>query len=414
MYHLSASSIATLKNCPQAFRLKYREGLRPIEDTESQRVGTNWHTLHEIYASALAGNWQKISDQSIGGSKGSQWIGEYCTSERALECVIEHLNKQYAGKPANKTKQEWMLERQILLTSFIGYLWYYQNDLIEVLASEIPFELPLRVPNLNCYLPTTEVMRVGKIDHIVKWKNMIGTMERKSTVRSIASDSDYWDKSQKDTQISMYALAFHDSVELEGNDIYSAFGIEFSEASRIGGATIGTTLYDVWHRPTIKPAMLTQKDTAEFIRTGEYFGQKFEVNVADNSVWVNKSDVCETEQGKKGFAIRETVEMFGARLLADIQSRSDFYFQRREIVRTDDELKRFESELYNIYQAMKMFEKNKCWFENENHCRATYRCEYIPICYGCRAATVCDDKTTPDGFKRRLVDMKQNEVVADE
>jgi hypothetical protein len=44
-------------------------------------------------------------------------------------------------------------------------------------------------------------------------------------------------------------------------------------------------------------------------------------------------DVCEVEiePGKKGFAIRETIAMYGARLLNDIYERPEFYYVRREI-----------------------------------------------------------------------------------
>jgi hypothetical protein len=50
---------------------------------------------------------------------------------------------------------------------------------------------------------------------------------------------------------------------------------------------------------------------------------------------------CRRSRGRarKGFAIRETIGMFGARLLNDIYERPEFYFVRREIARTDAEIK---------------------------------------------------------------------------
>ncbi|KKM65941.1 hypothetical protein LCGC14_1486160, partial [marine sediment metagenome] len=47
---LSASSISAFKGCPIRFRNAYVYGIRPIEDKESQRVGTNWHLLLETAA----------------------------------------------------------------------------------------------------------------------------------------------------------------------------------------------------------------------------------------------------------------------------------------------------------------------------------------------------------------------------
>jgi len=395
LYHLSASSIAGFKACPQRFRLAYREGIRLIEDTDSQRQGTNWHEMHEVYANALA-KWD---------------------SACALQAVIDFLNERYAQCPNHKTMHEWSLERQILLTSFVGYLWYFSEDPIEYLASEVPFNLPIHNPRLGLPLPMDEVQRVGKMDHIIRWQGMVGVHERKSTSRSIADDSDYWDKAKKDTQVSMYALAFSDMLNA---GLLPRGYYEWKHEERFGN-----TLYDVWHKPTTKPTTISQKDTREFISTGgKYFDQEFEIVVhggsqgqtitledgplAEGITITVDGEQVEVEIGKKGFAIKESIGMYGARLLADIYERPEFYYRRKEIPRTDQEIRKFRSELYNIYQAQKMYSKTNFWFENEHQCRATFPCPYIPICYGPGADAVCDGKTTPPGFKRIFVDLTVN------
>jgi len=396
-FHISASAISALKACPQRFRLAYREGLRLTADTDSQRMGTNWHSMHEVYAGVVAEGLENEGQPPLEDIR-----------EAASRAVVDYLNQRYEQMPASKIAKEWALEREILLTSFVGYLWYWENDPVEVLASEMPFDLPLHAPKVGLPLPLAEVVRVGKFDHIVRWQGMVGCMERKSTSRSIASDSDYWDRAKKDTQVSMYALAFRDLIEFEGNDILSAAGVEFSMDDRPGN-----TLYDVWHKPTIKPAMLTQKETAEFIQTGEYCGQVFVVTGGSGGGSVN-GELMEVEPGKKGFAIRETVEMFGARLLADIHTRPEFYYARKEIVRTDQEICKFRSELFNIYEMQRLFDKTGHWYENESQCRATFPCSYIPICFGCGADAVCDGRTTPAGFRRIFVDPKRDSSVVED
>ena len=402
-YHISASSIAAFKACPTRFRLGYREGLRLAEDTESQRVGTNWHKMHECYANALT--------------------NEHWGKDVAIEAVVKLLNNRYENIPASKTVAEWKLERQILLTCFLGYLWYYQNDPIEFLASELPFNLPLYVPKLGLPLPMDEVQRVGKIDHVIKWQNSVCALERKSTSRSIAPDSDYWEKARKDTQVSMYAAAFRelsqhyihdDSHHLRWVDDLIEHDIEL-----VG--RFGNTLYDVWHKPTIKPKELTQAQTAEFIQTSVYMGSEFKVGAitggltpkGEVTVLVD-SEVVEVIPGKKGFAIRETIEMFGARLMQDIYERPEFYFVRREIARTDADLTAFRRQLFSIYQAQKLAGKYSAWVENESQCRATFPCPYIPICYGPGADAVCDGTTTPNGFKRIFVDLTVNGEAIEE
>lgn len=383
-FHISASSISAFKDCPTRFRLAYREGLRLAADTDSQRMGTNWHAMHEEHANRLAEH-----GPDAGGTP----------DEYALAGVCHLLNERYAKMPASKTAEEWALEREILLTSFIGYQWYFQNDPIEVLVSELPFELPVHSPRTGLPMPLTEALRVGKIDHVIRWQGAVCALERKSTTRAIDNDSDYWDKARKDTQVSMYALAFRDMNMAS----YRLKGLVMNPGERCGN-----TLYDVWHKPTIKPAMLTQAETAAFMEKGEYCGVKFSpARVSAETITVDGVPTAVIE-GKKGYAIKETTQMYGARLLADIYARPEFYYARREIVRTDQDLIHFRKQLYAVYQNMKSAAKMDLWVENEHQCRATYKCPYIPICYGPGADAVCDGKTTPDGFKRIFVDLTVN------
>ena len=390
-YHLSASAIQSFKACPTRFRLGYREGVRLLEDTDAQRVGTNWHALHEVYQSSYQRNVLSNDTEPCDEDAHTH------AHAAALDAAIEHLNAQYETVPSWKTEEEWEIERQILITSFVGYLWYWEDDMPEPVAQEVPFDLPLHEPLTGMPVPTERVIRRGKIDEIVRWQGCLGNLERKSTSRGIGPDSDYWERSRKDTQVSMYALAFADMRE-HG---LAEYGIEVQPGERVGN-----TIYDVWHKPTIKPKKLSQKDTATLIETGEYCGQPFEVEeVADQVqgvlVYTVNGQRVEADLGKSGKpAIQETPGMFAARLLADIQERPEFYFARREIVRTDAELARFRGELFNIYQAMKAYSENGCWFENESQCRATFSCAYIPICYGPGADAVCDGETTPPGFTR--------------
>lgn len=539
-YHLSASSIAAFKTCPMKFRLNYREGLRKVEDTDSQRVGTNWHKMHEVYANDLGASCRHEDSGSA--------TAPLDPNDHAIQAVVTLLNDKYTGTvPPTKTETEWALEREVLFQSFLGYLWRWSTDPIQFLASELAFNLPLVNPRVGLPLPMEEVQRVGKIDHIIRWQGMVGGLERKSTSRSIAPDSDYWEKGKKDTQVSQYALAVRDMVPYANSLTAALFGPFFElplsrgrvalvdETDRelvsgipwhlweekyaatnikddadqwvavrlhqfligeiepgevidhingdgldnrrcnlrvvtqhvnrlnantrgtsfhrgadkwvaritLGGhtkslgyfpdepsahaayvrakadvlpdpyANFGNCLYDVWHKPTIKPTDLTQAETKEFLATGDYCGQKFQTQwygpdrdhvQLEDGIKVDNIPV-EITPGKKGFAIKESVAMFGARLLQDIYARPDFYYQRREIVRTDEELREFQEELFAIYQAQKAFERNNCYFSNESQCRATFACPNIPICYGPGAKAVCDGHTTPNGFKRIFVDL---------
>ena len=381
--HLSASAIAAFKACPTRYLLGYREGLRPAEDTESQRMGTNWGALHEVYYNAYADSHNEAT---------------------SFDAAVEHLNERYEQVPSTITPEDWETERQILLISFIGYRWYWQDDPIEVLASELPFELPLHAPRTGLPLPLSDVKRVGKIDHLIRWNGMVGPLERKSTARSIDPSGDYWEKSEKDTQVSIYDLSLQDMAQ-HGLENFGIYGVQDDDR-------FGNTLYDVWHKPTIKPTKLSQKDTAELLETGKYRGVEFEIETEQDEDGRYTRFVVDgyeaelyagkdTKTGKPGKPfIRETPTMFGARLLADIYERPEHYFQRREIARNDKQRQKFRVDLFNIYQAIRQFEKTDCWYENEQQCRATFPCQFIPICYGPGADEVTDGETTPAGFRR--------------
>lgn len=373
-YKISASCIQAFKACPQRFRLGYREGIRRQRDTESLRIGTSWHLLHEVYRNA-----------GIGGYDQTEAIG----------VVIKTLNEHYDELGEYLTPEEIAWERQMLITCFIGYLWYYQEDDIEYLFQEIKFDLPIQNQH-GLDIPLEKAGRVGKIDHLIRWGNLVCVLERKSTSRAIDPQSDYWNKSQKDTQVSMYSLALRDMIPQ-----FEELGIELREDD-----IVGNTLYDVWRKPSFKQKALTQKDTMEFLTTQTYFDQEFEVvlNEDDGHIYVNGVRAG-IKEGKKANAIIETPEMYGARLLADIQERPEYYFQRKDIARTKKQLDQFRKEVYNIYATMLNFERSDTWYENESQCQATFHCEYLPICYGAGAEAVCDGSTTPDGFKRIHVDL---------
>jgi hypothetical protein len=381
--HLSASGIQSFKACPTRYKLRYVDRIRREEDTDSLRVGTNWHALHEIYQNVL----------TEGGDP--------------LAAVIDHLNEVYAVCPSFKTTEEWAVERTILLCSFILYLDYYSEDTLEYVANELPFNLPLATvlqskegPN-KFWLPKEEVVRVGKIDHIVRRNGVVRPFERKSTVRDIDPNAEYWERLRKDTQVNMYALAFRDilrdpSLAEEADGILDEFQ----------GEVAGNTLYDVWRKPTTKPKMLTQAATAEFIETGEYCGGTFNVLHFESSdsgpetVKVDNDYVFSKPGAKSGIAIRENIDMYGARLMQEMSADPERYFQRREVARTTQEVDRFEEELYRIYQAMRMYEKHECWFENEGACKASYTCEYLDICNGCGSLVAPTIEKLPLGFKR--------------
>jgi hypothetical protein len=305
--------------------------------------------------------------------------------------------------PENKTVEGWAIERVTLAYSIAGYLWFYGDDTIETLATEVQYDLPLR-GFAGRALPG--VRRVGKIDQFVRYNGRPLICDYKSTGKPIDSDASIWDRLRLSTQAKSYIVA---ARELQVAGDLEKYGIKRDEP------LISGFLFDLWHKPGISPKMLTQADSKAFVESGDYCGQKFEITTkqldqpdgsAQFPVIVDGVRV-ELEPGKKPgtFALRETPDMYGARLLADITERPGFYFARREIPFTDADLAKHDQEVLNIYQSMRMMDKGDFWWHNESQCENTFRCQYTPICY--HDLPVFDGTTTPPGFKRIFGDLNK-------
>lgn len=381
MTNLSATSIGCFKACPMRYYFRYELGLVPDEDTDSQRVGTNYHRIHEIAdmepggvcecmhkigsgPAIITGKTVSLDIESAnpncplcGGS------GEL--PDNIMDAVIAHLNRAYETMPISKTIEEWETERITLLYSLVGYQWYYNEDdaYYEVEQAEQKFDIPLRSPTTGRKL---QARLRGKIDRVFSAGNNRFVHEYKSTSKNIDPDSTYWNHLTLDTQTRLYTYA----------------------AKELGLGMCGV-LYDVWSKPKSRPKKLTQGDSKKFVADGMYCGEKFEVtyplqcvSIEDSGVWINDTQAEVIPGAKPGtFAIRETPEMYGARLLQDITQRPEFYFARREIAHTANDIEKFERQLYNIYKGIKNMSRTDGWWEDENACQNTFTCSYINFCY---------------------------------
>jgi len=388
---LSASSISAFKACPVRFRNAYVYGIRPIEDKESQRIGTNWHTILEV-ASLVPGNICSCGDGKYFNSDCPICTGFGKVPDDIMTAVTRVLNKAYEGVEfSDPTAKE--IERVTLLHALAGYRWHYGEQSEPVIAREQYFDLPLLNPQTGH--PVPDVFIKGRIDKLIEISNGIAVKEHKSTSKSIDPDSTYWGHLNLDTQTTMYVYA---ARRVQLGDMFP------SSIMSALNPLISTVKYDVYHKPTIRPKKLTQGESKKFVADGMYCGQKFEIIPYDTSeagggpgVVINDIP-AEIEPGAKEgtFAIRETPDMFGARLLKDITERPEFYFRCIELSRTDAELKAFEQELYDIAKNMQYMIRSGQFYTNENQCEATFRCDYIGSCYN---RETVDQDHVPDGFK---------------
>jgi len=112
---------------------------------------------------------------------------------------------------------------------------------------------------------------------------------------------------------------------------------------------------------------------------------------------------------------KETPEAFGQRLLADIGERPDFYYQRREVPRLEDDLAQFQAELWQQGQylvelrrrAARLDDPSAAHFRNVGRLTCGY-CDFADLCLtGVRV-----DPTNPPAGYQVLPDVNP-ELLAD-
>jgi len=376
-------------------------GIRKEEETEAQRLGTHWHRILDIITRKPESVCNRCAKKPAADPDCSICAGTGFLPKNLMDAVYRELDRIYELK-TYLDPTIIAVEKSKLLYVLTGYRWYYEDQPEEVVTREQRFELSLINPKTGRALPGVKL--VGMIDKVVSLGDRFAIKEHKSTSSSVSPESDYWGHLNLDTQTKLYLYA---ARRLQRDGLLTPWGIKETHP------LINTILYDVFHKPGISPKKLTQGESKQFIEDGLYCRQTFNIETTYMEGPGTRLIACavngivaETEDGKKEgtFAIRETPEMYGARLLADIGERPEFYFRCVETTRTDKEMEAFEWELLNIYRTMQNMIKTGHWYGNEHQCQATFTCDYMPFCYNGIELSVDE---IPDGFK--LIFKKEEE-----
>jgi hypothetical protein len=230
--------------------------------------------------------------------------------------------------------EDWLVEGETCATLVYAYAWYWKESLVaEIVATEQAFELPLVNPETGA--ASRNWAMAGKIDKIARLHDgRLAIIEHKTTGESIDPESDYWKRLRLDQQISLYIIA-----------------------ARKLGHDVATVLYDVIRKPCIRPK---------------------KVEKADKAKWPIYYDKDCSHMGD--CPERENSEMYGARFLADISDRPEFYFARKEIPRTESDIVEFTQELWQQQKLLSECRRTGCWFRNTNACIHPYKCDYFQLC----------------------------------
>ena len=244
-----------------------------------------------------------------------------------------------------------------------GWAWYWQEPTGSAIMSEVPWEMPLINPATGALSRTWKL--AGKIDGIDRLSDgRIAVSECKTTSEDISPESAYWLRLRADQQIALYMLA----AKTLGHDVQ-------------------TVLYDVIRKPTIRPSLVPDLDAN---------GLKIVIVDATGKRALNKNG-SPRQTGGEGYTVKghiETPQEFAERLLADIQERPEYYYQRREIPILDADLEELRWELWQQGQALRAAQLHNRWYRSVGRMTCDY-CDYSDICL--QHLTV-DPANPPSGY----------------
>lgn len=301
---LTHSRLSCYRACPKRHFFRYELGLTLDTEPVAMRVGSAFHV--------------------------------------ALEAIDNGLDPE-AEVARRVVLDPW--EMGMVAAMFTVHRERWEGDTLEVVATELAFDLPLLNPNSG---KASSAWRLaGKIDRVFRLPDgRLAIKDRKTTTESIASDSDLWTRLNLDQQMSIYLLA-----------------------ARELGYDVQVILYDVTVRPMLRPFKKTPPDKIQIKKNGEPYAN---VRLHD-----------------------ETPFDFTVRVAEAMRAEPDRYFARHEIARLDDDLDELRHELWQQSLAIRSAQDAGHWWRNPGACVTPFHCPYLSIC-GSRI----DHDYVPSGFRK--------------
>lgn len=323
--------------CRQKQKWAYELGIRKKTDAKALRMGSAGHDATDVLA--------KTND---------------------LEKAVEAIRNVYQYDPEGYDEYDWRIEEETMVRLVCGYHWMWGDSTIKYIASEYAFRLPLVNPDTGA--PSTNFDFAGKIDAIISLEDRrLAVLERKFLGEDHGPDSDLQRRLRIDHQISLYM-----------------------HAAREDGHPVETVLYDVIRKPSIKPSPVPVLDSR---------GLKIVLDLHGDRVMTNTHKPRQTASTKEGWTLQTrlmTVEEWGEKLNHDIAERPNWYFNRIEVPRLDDEINEACHELWQVQKTLREAQRTGRWYRTVNRNTCNF-CSYFELC-----STKFNPKVSPlpKGFER--------------
>ncbi len=327
------------QTCLRKHCLAYVHGIRPVGQPKALRMGSAVHLGLDLQAQGF----------------------------EVTTAVAHALQTYYQDEPDDDAANyNWRIERETVGCLLTGYFWRWGNEPMEVVKTERPVEAAIMNPHTQ--RPMRVHVNAGKIDKI--WRLADGRLavgEHKTTSDDIAPDSDYWRRLRIDSQISDYL-----------------------DMARANGFEVDTVIYDAIRKPSIRPKIVPILD-------GD--GLKQVLDADGHRVFLANGKPRQAADKAAGHYLlteMETPAQFGQRLREDIAARPEFYFARREIARTEDDLLEARWDTYQTTKLIHECHQADRWPKNTRACLTYGRCAYFNLCTS--GFDPRSDDTLPEGY----------------
>lgn len=298
---LTDSRLKVARRCQREHEIRFELGFEGLIEAAALKFGRLIHLALEAW-----------------------WLGWQLSSADRLLVALQALDTEDID-PFDRVKAQELIR---------GYHYRWIDEDYEVLAVEVAFETALINPATAQSSKTWRL--AGKIDVVVRDRRtgLVHIIEHKTTSEDISPGSSYFNRLRIDGQVSIYYLG----------------------AASLGYEVAGC-VYDVIHKPRIKPLKATPLEDRKYRKDGQLYANQREED--------------------------ETPEEYRARLQEDIAQNPADYYQRADVVRLDSEL--LEAMQDNWILARQLRESANAGIapRNPDACmRYGRECEFFAVCTG--------------------------------
>lgn len=314
---LTHSRLSTFRSCPRKHQIRYEVGIAPEQDDLGLRVGTAFHAAKEA---------QDLGKDPVAAINE---LGTLDVYDAAMVAAMVTVHTE---------------------------MW--QGQTLEVVATEIAFDLPLRNPATGA---ASHLWRMGgKIDRIYRLPSgSLAIQDYKTANEDIGPEADLWLRLSLDQQMGIYVMA-----------------------ARELGHDVQTILYDVTRRPMQRPQLATPEAERKYTQKA--------TKLADGTI--RPAGSLYAGQRDRD----ETPEEFAARVAEAMRAEPAKYFARHEIARLDSDLDETRAEIWQQQRAIREMQLSGDWYRNPGSCVSPYRCPYLAIC-GRDPKRLAEN--VPDGYR---------------